>query len=59
MDYLDNPLPGSIAVQVHVPPKKCGFRPAFTPLGGAVPSHSQRMGGPRCEVLGLLSTGDS
>jgi hypothetical protein len=35
MDYLDNPLLGSIAVQVHVPPKKCGFRPAFTISPGA------------------------
>ena len=30
MDYLDNPLPASIAGADHVPAKKCGFRPAFT-----------------------------
>jgi len=30
MDYLDNPLPASIAGADHVPPKKCGFRSAFT-----------------------------
>ena len=30
MDYLDNSLPGSIAAQMQVPPKKRGFRSAFT-----------------------------